>query len=228
MRQIEDRALSRSWAPNSPAAFFLSSCWDCWATFETVRAHAAERAARRSRRMECGCMTCISLAKDVTLASHDTPAYTQRFIYTVQPQTTANANGKPKATPTTDMHALAARLEDSARQPATAAGSAAEPRGRTATVCEPLEARAISLAQQGRHKQAQTRALMESAGEPQPVQPGDQARRPDRQQSLAGCRCRPARPDRVPRNAGAGGNAQPHRGFAVGWAVQALHPPSPC
>ena len=123
-------------------------------------AHKMNVITQRNALLEARVHECISLAKDITLASHDTAADTQRFVYTRNPDDLEQKWQKEDAA-TQGIRDLRARL-------ALLPGSVELRRQCDAidrqnhAVCGSLEARAIKLTQAGRT--AQARALIESQG----------------------------------------------------------------
>ena len=127
--------------------------------FRTVEAMQA--GARRSQSTEAHVHASVSLAKDVALASHDTASYTLAYVY--NPANSAARERKWEAQDATDsgFDALKASLQSlpgSAKLRRLCAKAAQT----DAQSCRPLEARAISLTEQGHGQQA--RALLEEEG----------------------------------------------------------------
>ncbi len=158
MAKIKDRALPWSLGATLAGGFFLVILLGLLGYFQTVR--AMQDSARRSHRMNAEIAACLSLARDITLASHDTSAYTQLYIYTSNPDDREQKWEKQQAADIglvelsrrlaglPDAGDLRRQCQDAARQNLTA--------------CEPTEARAITLAERGRGREA--RALIESRG----------------------------------------------------------------
>lgn len=158
MAETKDRALPWSLSTTLAGGFFLVIVLGLLGYFQTVR--AIQDSARRGHQMNAKIAACLSLAKDITLASHDTASYTQRYVYTSNPDDreqkwetqqaaeTGLAELSRRLAALPDADDLRRQCEDAARQ--------------NRIVCEPGEARAIALSHLGRGWEA--RALIESQG----------------------------------------------------------------
>ncbi len=140
------------------AGFFLVILLGLLGYFQTVR--AMQDSARRTRQIEAQVDSCLSLAKDVTLHSHDTSFFTQSYVYT---GSSGDSDQKWAAQESTraGFDTLAAqikRLPGSARLQAECA--AAERQNKT--VCEPQELMEMTLTKQGHQQQAQN--LLQTEG----------------------------------------------------------------
>ncbi len=138
--------------------FFLVILLGLAGYFQTIR--AMQDSAQRIQRTEAQVQACVGQAKDVTLASHDTASYTQSFVYT------GDANDRERKWEAeggadAGFDALLARLQALPGSQALQK-QCADAERQNKDVCEPLEAHAISLTEQGQEKQAQ--ALMEAEG----------------------------------------------------------------
>ena len=156
--KIEAHSLLGSTGATLAAGFCLVIVLGLLGCFQTVR--AMQDSVRRSRLADAKIAACQSLAQDITLASHDTSAYTQRYIYT------SNRDDLEQKWET--QQAAEAGLAELSQRLAGLPGAGdlkqvcreADQQNRAA--CEPTEARAITLAASGRGREA--RALIESQG----------------------------------------------------------------
>jgi len=156
--KIEDRTLPWSLGATLAGGFFLVILLGILSFSHTGRTMqaSADRAARVEARVREG----LAQANAVTLASRDTAAYTQSYVYTAQPEKrerkweSEEADGEGFAA----LQANLQTLPDSADLRAQC--DAAERQDKA--VCDPVEERAIALTQQGRRAEAQ--ALFESQG----------------------------------------------------------------
>ena len=158
MTNTEDRILPWRVENTLAAGFFLIILFGLLGYFQTVR--AMQQSARRSHQIEAQVDSCISLAKDVTLSSHDTSFFTLSYVYTGNP---GDREQKWEAETSTDagfanLAAALKLLPNSADLQAQCA--AAERQNRE--VCEPQESAEVNLAGHGRRDQA--RSLLQTEG----------------------------------------------------------------
>lgn len=125
------------------------------ATLQAVRLSTA-----RERRLESQVHTAVSLAKDASLHSHDTEFYSQAYVYTGN---SGNRDRKWEAeeAANTSFDALAAILAGLPGGDALR-GQVEDARTQNVRACEPIESRAIRLAEAGQRQPA--RALLEGSG----------------------------------------------------------------
>ena len=139
--------------------FFLVILLGLLGYFQTVK--AMNEGARRAQSTDAHVHACVSLAKDVALASHDTASYTQAYVY--NPANPAARERKWEAQDATDSEfgdlQTSLRLLPGSEALRRQCDDAQQTNEQT---CEPLEARAISLTEQGKVKQA--RRLLEEEG----------------------------------------------------------------
>ncbi len=154
----EDRILPWRLENTLAAGFFLIILLGLLGYFQTVRAMQAS--ARRSHQIEERVDLCISLAKDVTLSSHDTSFFTQSYVYSGNP---GDLEQKWEAVADTDAGFvnLAAALQALPHSETLQAECAAAER-QNRKVCEPQEAREVNLTKQGHRAQAIN--LLQTAG----------------------------------------------------------------
>ena len=147
----EDRLFSWRLENTLAAGFFLIILLGLLGYFGVVR--AMQDSTRRSRETEARVDTCIFLAKDLALTSHDTSFFTQSYVYSHNP---GDLDQKWEAEAATDsgFAALAAALKKlPGSKPLQDACAAADRQDRR--VCEPQEAQEIALVQQGRFAAAE-------------------------------------------------------------------------
>jgi len=158
MAKIKDRALPWSLGATLAGGFFLVILLGLLGYFQTVR--AMQDSARRSQRMDAKIAACLSLAKDITLASHDTASYTQSYVYTAQPE---KRERKWEAQEAAGMGFSALRtILRTLPQSAELQAQYNEAARQNKDVCDPLETRAMTLTTQGHRAEAQ--ALWEAQG----------------------------------------------------------------
>ncbi len=140
------------------AGFFLIILLGLLGYLQTVR--AMQDAARRTRRIEARVDSCISLAKDVTLYSHETSFFTLSYIYSGN---TGDRDQKWVAEGYADagFDSLDAQLRQLPSSASLQAECAAAER-QNHEVCEPQELREIQLADHGHRAQAQN--LLQTEG----------------------------------------------------------------
>ncbi len=158
MSTTEDRIHPWRFENTLAAGFFLVILFGLLGYFQTVR--NIQASARRSHQTELRVDQCISLAKDVTLSSHDTAFYAQSYVYS---DNTGERDQKWEAAYKADadfagLKAALQTLPDSREMLEECA--AAETQNRR--VCEPQEAEEMTLTRQGHH--AEARALLQTAG----------------------------------------------------------------
>ena len=158
MTNTEERILPWRVGNTLAAGFFLILLLGLLGYLQTVR--AMQNSERCSRQMEARVSECMSLAKDVTLYSHDTSFFTLSYVYSGN---TGDRDQKWVMQGDTDagfdsLKAQLKRLSGSAALQAECA--AAERQNRE--ICEPQEAREIQLTDHGHAAQAQ--ALLQTAG----------------------------------------------------------------
>ena len=151
MTHSQDRILPGQVGATLAAGFFLIILFGLLGYFQTVRAMQAS--ARRSRQMEARVSECVSLAKDVTLFSHDTSFYTLSYVYSGN-----TGDRDQKWVAQGDAEAGFDSLADHLKQLPNSAAmqaecAAAEQQNRL--ICEPQELREIQLTNQGHAAQAQ-------------------------------------------------------------------------
>ena len=158
MTTPDDRILPWRLENMLAVGFFLVILMGLLGYFQTVR--DIQTSMRRSREIESRVDLCISLTKDVTLASHDTAFYTQSYVYSGN---TGDRDRKWKAEnkATEGFRELKAALQ-------TLPGSSEMQKDcvaaeyQTRVVCEPQEAREMTLARRG-HR-AEAAALLQTGG----------------------------------------------------------------
>ena len=156
--EIEDRSLSWDMGRMLAGSFFLVIVLGLLGYFQTGRLMqaSANRAARVDARVREG----VAQAGAVTLASRDTAAYTQGYVYTAQAEKRERKWEAEEATEE-GFNALQAILQTLPRSADLRAQCDAAAR-QNRQVCDPLEARAITLTAGGRRAEAQ--ALWEGQG----------------------------------------------------------------
>ncbi len=159
MTTTDDRVLPWRFENTLAAGFFLVILLGLLGYFQTIRDMQAS--TRRSHEIESRVNLCISLAKDVTLASHDTAFYTQSYAYSGN---TSDRDQKWEPEEKADEDFV--KLKD-ALQTLPGSGEmqkecrAAERQSRE--VCKPQEAKEIALTNRGQRKNAQTLLQTEGA-----------------------------------------------------------------
>ena len=158
MTTTEDRMLPWRFENTLAAGFFLVILIGLLGYFQTVRSMQAS--TRRCQESESRVDQCISLAKDVTLYSHDTKFWTQSYLYSGN---ISDRDQKWEAQESADdafagLQAALRSLPGSAELQAQCA--AAERQSRK--VCEPEEEKEIALADAG--KKAQAQFLLQTEG----------------------------------------------------------------
>ncbi len=151
MTTAEDRTLPWRFENTLVAGFFLVILLGLLGYFQTV--HEMQASTRRSHMIEAHVDACISLAKDVTLASHDTAFYTQSYVYSGN---TGDQDQKWETEDNADedflkLKAALQALPGSSEMQKEC--TAAERQSRE--VCKPQEAREIALVNRGQKKNAQ-------------------------------------------------------------------------
>lgn len=140
------------------AGFFLIVLLGLLGYFQTVR--AMQDSARRTYRNEALVDSCISLARDVTLHSHDTSFFTLSYVYTGSPGDRDQKWAEQENT-RAGFESLSAQLRQlpgSAELQAECA--AAELQNKE--ICEPQELLEMQMAAHGRRSQAQN--LLQTEG----------------------------------------------------------------
>ena len=158
MTTNEDRIFPWRFENTLAAGFFLVILLGLLGYFQTVR--AMQDSPRRSHRVEARVDTCISLAKDVTLSSHNTSFFTQSYIYSGN---TGDRDQKWKSEENIDTGfvALEAGLKALPNSGAMQRECAAAER-QNWEICKPQEAREIALADHG-HR-AEAKELLQTEG----------------------------------------------------------------
>ena len=140
--------------------FFLIILLGLLGYFQTVR--AMQDSARRTHQTEANVDTCISLAKDVTLHSHDTSFFTQSYVYTGSPGDSDQKWAEQEGT-RTGFNSLDAQLRLLPGSGDLQAECAAAER-QNKEICEPQELLEMRLARAGRRTEA--RNLLQTEGTP--------------------------------------------------------------
>ena len=158
MTTPDDRILPWRFENTLAAGFFLVILLGLLGYFQTVR--DIRTSMHRSHEIESRVDLCISLAKDVTLASHDTASYTQSYVYSTN-SGDRDQKWEAEAKTDADFTALKAALQTLPRSSELQKDcAAAEHQNRL--VCEPQEARETALTWQGHHAEAV--ALLQTGG----------------------------------------------------------------
>jgi len=140
------------------AGFFLIILLGLLGYFQTVR--AMQESARRTHQMEAHVDSCISLAKDVTLHSHDTSFFTLSYVYTGNSGDSDQKWAEQEST-RAGFAGLDAQLRLLPGSAALQAECAAAER-QNKNICEPQELLEMRLASHGRQPQAQN--LLQTEG----------------------------------------------------------------
>ncbi len=140
------------------AGFFLIILLGLLGYFQTVR--AMQDSARRTHQMEARVDSCISLAKDVTLHSHDTSFFTQSYVYTGNPGDSDQKWAEQEGT-RAGFNSLDAQLRLLPGSDALQAECAAAEL-QNKEICEPQELLEMRLARDGRRLEA--RNLLQTQG----------------------------------------------------------------
>ncbi len=140
------------------AGFFLVILLGLLGYFQTMR--AMQDSARRTHQMEARVDSCVSLAKDVTLHSHDTSFFTLSYIYTGDPGDRDQKWAEQEST-RAGFDSLSAQLKQLPGSAVLQAECAAAER-QNREICEPLELQEMRMADRGRRFQAQV--LLQTAG----------------------------------------------------------------
>ncbi len=151
MTNIEDRVYPWRVENTLTAGFFLVILLGLLGYFQTTQ--AMQQSERRSRQIEAHVSECISLAKDVTLYSHDAAAFTQAYIYSGN---TGDRDQKWVAQGDSEsgFASLETQLQSLPNSTALQAQCAAAER-QNQEVCEPQEAREIQMTDRGHAAEAQ-------------------------------------------------------------------------
>ena len=140
------------------AGFFLIILLGLLGYFQTVQ--AMQDSARRTHQMEARVDLCISLAKDVTLHSHDTSFFTLSYVYTGSPGDRDQKWAEQEST-RAGFDSLDAQLKLLPGSADLQAKCAAAER-QNKEICEPQELTEMRLVDRGRRSQAQN--LLQTKG----------------------------------------------------------------